>query len=234
MNPFQSLPSLLSLLVSLAVALGWASGSMAAEATPCLQDCHQSRVQCVQASRNDYRMCRQTCNESVRTAIADARESCTVDGVDREECRERVRTAARAAGEACRPDCREAHRDARKVCHSEARSCTETCRGPVDEACTEQCSVEFAPCVEDLGICRDSCREERRAGHASCSENATNRSEFRDCLRAVHTQARECNIDCHDSLLCRESIHECLDSCRIDPSDENDENDESLVSEETF
>jgi len=218
MNPFQSVPSLFALLFSLGIALAWAPGSVAAEPTECVQDCHQSRVQCSQAGRNDYRTCRQTCNESVRTAIADARESCTVDDVDREECRERVRTAARAAGEACRPDCREAHRSARRACQSEARSCTETCRGPVDEACAEQCSIEFQPCAEDLGVCRDGCREERRAGYVACREASTGRGEFRDCVRGVHTQARECNIDCHDSMLCGERVHECLDSCRIDES----------------
>ena len=126
--------------------------------------------------------------------------------------------AARAAGEACRPDCREAHRNARRACQSEARTCTETCRGPVDEACAEQCSIEFQPCAEDLGICRDGCREERRAGYVACRETSTGRGEFRDCVRGVHTQARECNIDCHDSMLCGERVHECLDSCRIDES----------------
>lgn len=218
------LPSLFALCLGMALALGpWSAASGQAEPDACFANCHESRVQCGQAARETNRLCRDACGESIRTAIADARQSCELDGVEPADCRESIGSAARAASQACRPDCRDAHRAEKQTCRSEARSCGQTCRGPVDEVCVEQCNADFQPCAEDLRVCRGECRAERRAGFQACRDSATDRQQFRECLRGLHHATRECAVDCHDTFLCREQIHECLDSCRIEDVPEAEE-----------
>ncbi len=205
--------------IAMGLALGLATGIAAAESSQpdsCLRDCHGSNIECHQTVREESRACRSACSDTIRAAIDDARAECELEGIEGSDCRERVVTAARAAGEGCRPDCREAKRDSRKACRQEARSCGETCRGPIDETCAEDCRVEFQPCLESLRECRHGCHGDRRAAFEACRENSADRGEFRECVRQAHAAVRECNLDCHDENLCGEAIRTCMEGCVIE------------------
>lgn len=214
MNRRRSIASFSALYLTVFIGFGpWTASALPDE---CLLNCRESRIQCSQGVRSDFRTCRDTCNKSVRTAIADARESCQLDAIEPDACRQRIRTAARAAGEACRPDCRSAHRSDRRSCRAEAQHCGETCRGPIDEACAVQCHEEFQPCSSDLRTCRGGCEQERQAAQQACRNSSNNRAQFRECRKTLHMDARECVVSCHETSSCGETMHECLDHCRID------------------
>lgn len=188
-----------------------------AQAKPdvCISDCREARGQCKQERRNDYRLCRDDCRDQVREAIADAREHCEIEGLDEKTCRPQVITAVRAVASSCFPECRTATREAKRTCRSEARECFEDCRGPLDADCRDACHDDFKPCAEAFHECRIGCRSGIRDELALCRENATNRSEFRECAREVFVATRECHSECHDTNQCGEQIRECLDSCVI-------------------
>ena len=204
------------LLVALFFAAIPAFASIAqAEPDACTSDCREARSQCKQERRNDYRLCKDDCRDQVREAVADARELCEIEGLDEKECRPQVVTAVRAVATSCFPECRAESREAKKACRSEARECFEDCRGPLDEECRDACHEDFKPCAESFHECRTDCRSGIREELALCREDATNRSEFRECAREVFAATRECHAECHDANPCGEQMRGCLDTCVI-------------------
>ena len=209
------------LVLTFTLALGpWAAGAVDAEPDSCQTTCRSARVECQQGLRDDSRLCRSTCRDTIRGAITAERENCDIEALPEDECRTRVVTAARAAAEACLPDCRQAVREQKGECRREARTCMVACRGELDPVCAEECRDTFRPCAEDLQACRRTCHQDRREATRACRESSTNRAEFRQCRVDSLTASRECTVDCHDTHLCREQVRGCMDTCRLDAGDD--------------
>ncbi len=205
----------LPLLLLLTLLLGpWTAGAQNNEPNSCVSGCRESHSECRRVTRDDERVCRRDCKDAIRTAVTSERETCDVQGLTEEECRGRIITAARAAGESCLPDCRAGVKQQKKECRHQTKVCVQTCKGPLDPVCAEQCQEIRQTCAEGLRTCGHACHEDRRQSIRDCRDSSSNRMELRECRTDAITAYRECRVDCHDTNLCREQTRGCMETCQ--------------------
>ena len=195
MNPFQSVPSLLSRCSSPSgIALAWALGKRRRRsATECVQDCHQSRVQCIPGRPQRLP------DVSTNLQRIGSHGHCGCPG-ELHRRRRRPGRVPRAcpdggAGRRRSMPARTAARLIRRRPQRPASPKRAAAPKPAADRWTRRApssaALNLQPCAEDLGVCRDGCREERRAGYVACQRSLDrSRRVPRLSSEAVHTQAQ--------------------------------------------